>query len=192
MELRNGINIHFEIEIKLMTGQSVVLMGVSGCGKSSVGAAIAREFGAKFIDGDDLHPRANIQKMAAGSPLNDDDRAPWLERLNDVAYSLSHKNEVGIIVCSALKRRYRDRLRQDNPNMIFLYMKGSFDIIAERLKARAGHFMPTALLKSQFEALEEPGADELDVVSIAIDGSFDEVVSRGVETLRKTGIKSRK
>ncbi|WP_411704920.1 gluconokinase [Edaphovirga cremea] len=175
-----------------MTGQSVVLMGVSGCGKSSVGAAIAREFGAKFIDGDDLHPRANIQKMAAGSPLNDDDRAPWLERLNDVAYSLSHKNEVGIIVCSALKRRYRDRLRQDNPNMIFLYMKGSFDIIAERLKARAGHFMPTALLKSQFEALEEPGADELDVVGIAIDGSFDEVVSRGVETLRKTGIKSRK
>ncbi|WP_159567425.1 gluconokinase [Budvicia diplopodorum] len=175
-----------------MAGQSVVLMGVSGCGKSSVGAAVARELGAKFIDGDDLHPRANIQKMASGHPLNDDDRAPWLERLNDAAYSLSHKNEVGIIVCSALKRRYRERLRQDNPDMIFLYMKGSFDIILARLKARAGHYMPTDLLQSQFDALEEPSADEPDVVSINIDGSFDEVVSRGVEALLKAGIQSRK
>lgn len=175
-----------------MAGQSVVLMGVSGCGKSSVGAAIARELGAKFIDGDDLHPRANIQKMAGGHPLNDDDRAPWLERLNDAAYSLSHKNEVGIIVCSSLKRRYRDRLRQDNPDMVFLYMKGTFDVIMARLKARAGHYMPTELLQSQFDALEEPGADEPDVMSIDINGSFDEVVSRGVDTLLKAGIRSRK
>lgn len=175
-----------------MAGQSVVLMGVSGCGKSSVGAAIARELGAKFIDGDDLHPRANIQKMAGGHPLNDDDRAPWLERLNDAAYSLSHKNEVGIIVCSSLKRRYRDRLRQDNPDMIFLYMKGTFDVIMARLKSRAGHYMPTELLQSQFDALEEPGADEPDVMSIDINGGFDEVVSRGVDTLLKAGIRSRK
>lgn len=175
-----------------MAGQSVVLMGVSGCGKSSVGAAIARELGAKFIDGDDLHPRANIQKMAGGHPLNDDDRAPWLERLNDAAYSLSHKNEVGIIVCSSLKRRYRDRLRQDNPEMVFLYMKGTFDVIMARLKARAGHYMPTELLQSQFDALEEPGTDEPDVMSIDINGSFDEVVSRGVDTLLKAGIRSRK
>lgn len=175
-----------------MAGQSVVLMGVSGCGKSSVGAAIARELGAKFIDGDDLHPRANIQKMASGHPLNDDDRGPWLERLNDAGYSLSHKNEVGIIVCSALKRRYRERLRQDNPDMIFLYMKGSFEVIMARLKARAGHYMPTELLQSQFDALEEPGSSEPDVVCIDINGNFDEVVSRGVETLLKAGIKSRK
>lgn len=175
-----------------MAGQSVVLMGVSGCGKSSVGAAVAKELGAKFIDGDDLHPRANIQKMASGNPLNDDDRGPWLERLNDAAYSLSHKNEIGIIVCSALKRRYRDRLRHDNPDMIFLYMKGSFEVIMARLKARAGHYMPTELLQSQFDVLEEPGADEPDVVSIDIDGSFDKVVFRGVETLLKEGIKSRK
>ncbi|MFT8209571.1 MAG: gluconokinase [Symbiopectobacterium sp.] len=167
-----------------MAGQSIIIMGVSGCGKSSVGAANA--LGAKFIDGDDLHPRANIQKMASGHPLDDTDRAPWLERLNDAAYSLRHKNEVGLIVCSSLKRRYRDRLRQDNPEMLFLYMKGSFEVILERLKARAGHFMPTDLLKSQFDALEEPGEDETDVVSIDID--FDEVVARGLTALRNVGV----
>ncbi|MDR0807301.1 MAG: gluconokinase [Enterobacteriaceae bacterium] len=174
-----------------MTGQSIVVMGVSGCGKSSVGAAVARELGAKFIDGDDLHPRANIQKMASGHPLNDDDRAPWLERLSDVAYSLRHKNEVGLIVCSALKRRYRDRLRQDNPDMLFLYMKGSFDVILERLKARAGHFMPTDLLTSQFEALEEPTAEEPDVIAIDINSTFEQVVERGVEALCHAGVRAR-
>lgn len=175
-----------------MAGQSIIIMGVSGCGKSSVGAAIAHALGAKFIDGDDLHPRANIQKMASGHPLDDNDRAPWLERLSDAAYSLRHKNEVGLIVCSALKRRYRDRLREDNPEMLFLYMKGSFDVIMERLKARAGHFMPTDLLKSQFEALEEPAADETDVVPIDISGSFDEVVAQGVSALRNAGVISRR
>ncbi|PWC12015.1 gluconate kinase [Brenneria roseae subsp. americana] len=175
-----------------MAGQSIIIMGVSGCGKSSVGAAIANALGAKFIDGDDLHPRANIQKMASGHPLDDNDRAPWLERLNDAAYSLRHKNEIGLIVCSALKRRYRDRLREDNPDMIFLYMKGSFEVILERLKARAGHFMPTDLLKSQFEALEEPAADETDVIAIDIDGSFDQVVDRGIKALRNAGVASRR
>ncbi|MCL2892329.1 gluconokinase [Brenneria tiliae] len=167
-----------------MPGQSIILMGVSGSGKSSVGAALARAIKAKFIDGDDLHPRANIQKMAGGTPLNDEDRAPWLERLNDAAYSLFHKNETGIIVCSALKKRYRDRLRRDNEGMIFLYLKGSFDIILARHRARAGHFMPTELLKSQFDALEEPGGDEPDVLTIDIDGSMEEVVNRCVEALR--------
>lgn len=175
-----------------MAGQSIIIMGVSGCGKSSVGAAIANALGAKFIDGDDLHPRANIQKMASGQPLDDNDRAPWLERLNDAAYSLRHKNEVGLIVCSSLKRRYRDRLRQDNPEMLFLYMKGSFDVILERLKARAGHFMPTDLLKSQFDALEEPDANETDVVSIDIDGDFNEVVARGLAALSNAGVVSRR
>ncbi|MCW2475183.1 MULTISPECIES: gluconokinase [unclassified Symbiopectobacterium] len=175
-----------------MAGQSIIIMGVSGCGKSSSGAAIANALGAKFIDGDDLHPRANIQKMASGQPLDDNDRAPWLERLNDAAYSLRHKNEVGLIVCSSLKRRYRDSLRQGNPDMLFLYMKGSFDVILQRLKARAGHFMPTDLLKSQFDALEEPATDETDVVSIDIDGSFDEVVARGLAALRNAGVVSRR
>lgn len=167
-----------------MAGQSIILMGVSGSGKSTVGAALAREINAKFIDGDDLHPRANIQKMASGTPLNDDDRAPWLLRLNDAAYSLRHKNETGIIVCSALKRRYRDALRKDNEGMVFIYMKGSFDVIADRLKARAGHFMPTDLLRSQFDALEEPGEDEPDVLRVNIDHKFDGVVDRCVAALK--------
>ena len=144
----------------------IILMGVSGCGKTSVGSALAQALGAKFIDGDDLHPRANIQKMAGGSPLNDDDRAPWLARLNDAAYSLAHKNETGIIVCSALKRRYRDRLRDGNANLRFLFLDGEFELILARMQARAGHFMPVGLLQSQFEALERPADDESDVLRI--------------------------
>lgn len=166
-----------------MAGRSIIVMGVSGSGKTTVGEAVARRIHAKFIDGDDLHPRANIQKMGSGHPLNDEDRMPWLERLSDAAYSLHHKNETGIIVCSALKQRYRDRLRDGNPEMVFLYLKGSFEVIMERLKARSGHFMPTDLLKSQFEALEEPGAEELDVICVDIDTDIDEVVQRCVLAL---------
>ncbi|HHL2559706.1 TPA: gluconokinase [Yersinia enterocolitica] len=168
-----------------MAGRSIIVMGVSGSGKTTVGEAVARRIHAKFIDGDDLHPRANIQKMGSGHPLNDEDRMPWLERLSDAAYSLHHKNETGIIVCSALKRRYRDRLREGNPEMVFLYLKGSFDVIMERLKARSGHFMPTDLLKSQFEALEEPGSEEPDVICVDIDADIDEVVQRCVLALEK-------
>ncbi|AJJ12334.1 carbohydrate kinase, thermoresistant glucokinase family protein [Yersinia rohdei] len=166
-----------------MAGRSIIVMGVSGSGKTTVGEAVARRIHAKFIDGDDLHPRANIQKMGSGHPLNDEDRLPWLERLSDAAYSLNHKNETGIIVCSALKRRYRDRLREGNPEMVFLYLQGSFDVIMERLKARSGHFMPTDLLKSQFEALEEPGPEEPDVICVDIDADIDEVVQRCVAGL---------
>ncbi|HDL6940715.1 TPA: gluconokinase [Yersinia enterocolitica] len=168
-----------------MAGRSIIVMGVSGSGKTTVGEAVARRIHAKFIDGDDLHPRSNIQKMGSGHPLNDEDRMPWLERLSDAAYSLHHKNESGIIVCSALKRRYRDRLREGNPEMAFLYLKGSFDVIMERLKARSGHFMPTDLLKSQFEALEEPGSEEPDVICVDIDADIDEVVQRCVLALEK-------
>ncbi|CRE98645.1 TPA: gluconokinase [Yersinia enterocolitica] len=168
-----------------MAGRSIIVMGVSGSGKTTVGEAVARRIHAKFIDGDDLHPRANIQKMGSGHPLNDEDRMPWLERLSDAAYSLHHKNESGIIVCSALKRRYRDRLREGNPEMVFLYLKGSFDVIMARLKARSGHFMPTDLLKSQFEALEEPGSEEPDVICVDIDADIDEVVQRCVLALEK-------
>ncbi|PVZ84593.1 gluconate kinase [Serratia sp. S1B] len=167
-----------------MAGKSIILMGVSGSGKSTIGAAVAQEIKAKFIDGDDLHPRANIQKMANGQPLNDDDRAPWLQRLNDVAYSLNHKSETGIIVCSALKRRYRDQLRKDNDNMVFIYLKGSFEVIQARLQARSGHFMPSNLLKSQFDTLEEPSADEPDVICVDIDADIEGVVKRCVSALQ--------
>ena len=171
-----------------MAGQSIILMGVSGSGKTTVGAAVAQAIHAKFIDGDDLHPRANIQKMASGQPLNDDDRAPWLERLSDAAYSLKHKNETGLIVCSALKRRYRDALRKGNEGMIFLYLKGSEEVILQRLKARAGHFFSPDMLKSQFAALEEPGEDEPDVVRVNIDHQLGGVVKRCVTALENAHV----
>lgn len=167
------------------TGRSYVLMGVSSTGKSSVGAATARQLDAKFIDGDDLHPRANITKMADGQPLNDDDRAPWLVRINDVAFSLVQKNETGLIVCSALRKQYRDRIRQDNENLIFIHLQGSYELVKERMKARKGHFMPESLLKSQFETLEVPGEDEPDVVPVSIEGSIDEVVARCVAVINE-------
>lgn len=174
----------------LLSGQSIVIMGVSGSGKSTVGAMLAKQIQAKFIDGDDLHPRANLQKMASGHPLDDEDRAPWLERLNDVAYSLKSKGETGVIICSALKRRYRDRLRSGNEKILFLYLQGSFEHIQSRLQARSGHFMPSQLLVSQFDALEEPSNEEQDVIGIDINGDIDTVVQRCATALAQFAMKS--
>lgn len=167
-----------------MAGKSIIVMGVSGSGKSSVGARVAQVIGAKFIDGDDLHPRANIQKMAGGAPLNDEDRAPWLERIRDAAYSLEQKNEVGVIVCSALKRHYRDQIREGNESVRFLFLDGDYALILARMKARHGHFMRETMLQSQFDALERPEG-ELGVCCIDIDGSFDQVVDRAVTALEQ-------
>ncbi|MBV7388676.1 gluconokinase [Pasteurellaceae bacterium TAE3-ERU1] len=160
-----------------MQGLAIILMGVSGTGKSSLGQAAARDWQLKFIDGDDLHPKANIVKMASGTPLDDADRAPWLERINDAAFSLVAKGEVGIIVCSALKRAYRERIRAGNTALRFVYLEGSFDEIAQRLSARQGHFMGQAMLQSQFDALEPP-TGEADVLTVAITGDFATVLTR--------------
>ncbi|QLB17382.1 gluconate kinase [Mannheimia varigena] len=161
-------------------GKAFILMGVSSTGKTSVGTAVAQKLGMKLIDGDDLHPRANILKMASGTPLNDDDRRPWLERINDAAFSLEQKSEKGIIVCSALKKKYRDQIREGNADVKFLFLNGSFELVLERMKQRKGHFMKPEMLQSQFNTLEIPQADESDVIFIDIDGSFEEVVERCV------------
>ncbi|MFA9488069.1 MULTISPECIES: gluconokinase [unclassified Mannheimia] len=161
-------------------GKAFILMGVSSTGKTSVGTAIAQKLGMKLIDGDDLHPRANIVKMAGGTPLNDDDRRPWLERINDAAFSLEQKSEKGIIVCSALKKKYRDQIREGNADVKFLFLNGSFELVLERMQQRKGHFMKPEMLQSQFNTLEIPQADEPDVIFIDIDGSFEEVVERCV------------
>ncbi|MGI9283082.1 MAG: gluconokinase [Endozoicomonas sp.] len=160
-----------------MAGKVFVVMGVCGSGKSTVGEALSHQMGAKFIDGDDLHPRYNIEKMAGGSPLNDEDRQPWLERIRDVAYSVEAKNEVAVVVCSALKLKYRDTIREGNNEVYFLHMDGSYDLILERMKARKGHFMRETMLQSQFSTLEAPEQNETGVVRIDIAGSFDQVVS---------------
>ncbi|MHC0519454.1 gluconokinase [Vibrio harveyi] len=159
-----------------MAGSSVVVMGVCASGKTTIGEHLAKKLGRKFIDGDDLHPRANIQKMASGQPLNDDDRKPWLERIRDAAYSLESKNEHGIIVCSALKKIYRDQIREGNENVTFLFLDGSKELILERMRARQGHFMKENMVNSQFEALERP-EDEPRTIFVSIDATIEDVVS---------------
>ncbi len=135
----------------------VVLMGVSGCGKSSVGAALSARLSVPYVDGDDLHPAENVAKMARGEPLTDADRWPWLDR---VAGVLADRAPV-IVGCSALKRGYRDRIRAGAGGPVrFVHLAGSRDLIAGRMAQRTGHYMPLSLLDSQFAALEPPGADE--------------------------------
>lgn len=150
-----------------------VIMGVSGCGKSSIGAALATAVSAQFIDGDDLHPDANRKKMAAGHPLTDDDRAPWLVR---VGQSLRNNTPPVIIGCSALKRRYRDIIRAEAGGPVqFLFLTGSQELLAARMAARTGHFMPPSLLQSQLAALEPPMPDE-DAITVDIDQSPAKIV----------------
>lgn len=168
-----------------MTGNSIIVMGVSGCGKSTIGALIAQRLGAKFIDGDDLHPRANIEKMRRGEPLNDHDRAPWLERIRDAAFSLENKSEQGIIVCSALKKAYRDQIRDGNQNVTFLFLDGDKALIIERMRARKGHFMKTDMLESQFATLQRPSAEETDVFTISIASDIDRVVEQAITALKQ-------
>lgn len=165
-----------------MAGSSVVVMGVCASGKTTIGEHLSKKLGRKFIDGDDLHPRANIQKMASGQPLNDDDRKPWLERIRDAAYSLESKNEHGIIVCSALKKIYRDQIREGNENVTFLFLDGSKELILERMRARQGHFMKENMVNSQFEALERP-EDEPRTIFVSIDATIEDVVSNAAELI---------
>jgi gluconokinase len=136
----------------------LVLMGVSGCGKSTVAGLLADRLGWPLEEGDALHPPANVAKMAAGHPLTDDDRWPWLALVARWIRDRVAAGEPGIVTCSALRRAYRDRLR--DPHVVFVYLHGSRRLIAERLAARHGHFMPPALLDSQFATLEPPGPDE--------------------------------
>ncbi|HGY9578547.1 gluconokinase [Vibrio harveyi] len=165
-----------------MAGSSVVVMGVCASGKTTIGEHLAKKLGRKFIDGDDLHPRTNIQKMASGQPLNDDDRKPWLERIRDAAYSLESKNEHGIIVCSALKKIYRDQIREGNENVTFLFLDGSKELILERMRVRQGHFMKENMVNSQFEALERP-EDEPRTIFVSIDATIEDVVSNAAELI---------
>jgi gluconokinase len=136
----------------------LVLMGVSGSGKSTVAALLAGRLGWDFEEGDDLHPPANVAKMHAGHPLDDEDRKPWLAKVAEWITEHTEAGRPGIITCSALKRSYRDVLRGEH--VVFVYMAGTQEEIGDRLAARHGHFMPSTLLDSQFATLEPPGPDE--------------------------------
>jgi gluconokinase len=135
-------------------------MGVSGCGKSTVAAILAGRLGWPFEEGDALHPEANIEKMAAGHPLTDADRWPWLAKVADWIDERVDAGENGLITCSALKRSYRDVINRRGSGLMFIFLSGSKETIAARLAARHGHYMRASLLDSQFADLEEPAADE--------------------------------
>ena len=133
----------------------IYIMGVSGCGKSTIGIKIASALAIPFFDGDDYHPKENVDKMQSGIPLNDQDRQGWLETLNKLA--IEHLGKGAVIACSALKEKYRTLLQKGIENESeFLFLQGSFDEIQERLNLRKGHYMPASLLQSQFDALETP------------------------------------
>ena len=149
-------------------------MGVAGAGKSSVGAALARALGVAYAEGDDWHPPENRARMAAGIPLTDEDRAPWLAALAGRIAESRREGTGLVLACSALKRRYRDVLRQSGA-IRFIYLRGTRPLIAERLEGRSGHFMPATLLDSQLSALEEPAPDE-DAWSYDVTAPVDEIV----------------
>lgn len=155
---------------------SFVFMGVSGSGKSAVAKAVSQKLNTPFLDGDFLHPRTNIEKMSSGQPLNDNDRTPWLEALNSAIFAMQRTHVVSILVCSALKQKYRDMLRKDNTALYFIYLKGDLELISERMKNRKGHFFKPEMLKSQFDALEEPVNNHNDICYIDINKPLNEVV----------------
>lgn len=156
----------------------VVVMGVTGSGKSTVGMALAERLGVSFADADDFHSPANVAKMRAGTPLNDDDRRPWLLAIG--AWLREHEGTGAVVTCSALKRRYRDTLREAAPAITFLHLHGDKDTVRQRVGARPGHFMPTSLVDSQFADLEPLGDDERGTV-VDLSLPVDVIVARFLE-----------
>jgi carbohydrate kinase (thermoresistant glucokinase family) len=154
-------------------GYIYYVMGVSGTGKSTIGKMLSEKLNLPFFDGDDYHPQANIEKMANGHPLNDEDRFDWLLKLNSIAHENREKG--AIIVCSALKKSYRAILTKELSNFYFIHLEGSFDLILNRINARDGHFMPASLLKSQFDTLEKPTNNE-HLISISITNTPEEII----------------
>ncbi|MDO4919834.1 gluconokinase [Kocuria sp.] len=132
----------------------VVVMGVSGSGKTTIGTLVAHELGVEFLDGDSLHPIENVEKMAAGTPLEDEDRWPWLETVGRRLHEHGERGEGLVIACSALKRVYRERIRSQAPSALFLHLDGTLEVLTRRIEGRSGHFMPASLLASQIATLE--------------------------------------
>jgi gluconokinase len=159
-----------------------LLMGVSGCGKTAVGRRLAETLGGIFVDSDDLHPPENKAKMSAKIPLTDADRIPWLQRIRREVIDPAPRGALTVLACSALKRAYRALLMEGVPDVRLIYLRGSFDLIAARLAARRGHFMPPDLLRSQFATLEEPSTGEAHIVDI--DGTVAEVAARCADALQ--------
>jgi carbohydrate kinase (thermoresistant glucokinase family) len=160
----------------------VVMMGVCGCGKTSVGQRIAARMGCRFIEGDDLHSVENQEKMASGTPLTDDDRWPWLDSIAAEMRALDQAGESAVIACSALRQAYRDRLRRSGADVRFVHLTGDVDVIRERMGMRRGHYMPLSLLDSQLATLEPARADEI-LHEIDVNGSVDRIAEVAIAAL---------
>ncbi|MFF1422196.1 gluconokinase [Streptomyces sp. NPDC058280] len=166
----------------MSTPHVVVVMGVAGTGKTTVGPLLAAALGVPYAEGDDFHPPENIAKMSAGTPLGDADRWPWLDAIG--AWAHGRAGLGGVVSSSALKRAYRDRLRAAAPDAVFLHLTGDRPLIEQRMAERKGHFMPTALLDSQYAALENLADDEAGV-AVDVSGTPEEITDRAVAALRR-------
>ena len=159
-------------------------MGVSGCGKSTVAARLAQQLGWDLAEADTFHSEANVEKMRSGTPLTDEDRWPWLDAIAAWIDLQRRRGRPCIVACSALKRRYRERLAGGHADVRFVYLAGRYDLVAGRLAGRSGHYMPLSLLQSQFDALEPPGPDE-DPIVVSIALPVDEIVHEVMLELRR-------
>ncbi|ARO22608.1 gluconokinase [Rhizobium sp. S9] len=167
---------------------AIIVMGVSGCGKSSVGEKLAEALHLAFVEGDALHPAANVEKMSKGIPLTDEDRMPWLDLIGKRMQASLEKGEGMIVSCSALKRTYRDRLRAAaGGNLFFVYLEGSKALLTKRMGERKGHFMPISLLESQLATLEVP-TGEPGVVTVDIDDTIDGIAATALSGLSTLGV----
>jgi len=160
----------------------IVVMGVSATGKTSVGELLAEELGCEFVEGDSLHPRRNIEKMESGTPLTDEDRWPWLQAIADLVEIRDHEGTSTVVTCSALRRKYRDVLRGAAPTF-FVHLDAPFEVLEARMQERTKHFMPTSLLRSQFDTLEPLDDDESGAV-VDVSPPIDVVVEEAVNAVR--------
>jgi len=165
------------------TAPLVVVMGVAGCGKSTVGRLLARELKAEFLEGDDLHPPRNVERMAAGIALTDNDRRDWLLALAEQLADARAARHALVVSCSALKRSYRELLRANAHRLRFVYLHGSAALLEQRLQQRSGHYMPASLLQSQLDTLEPPGADEAIEADIAM--TPDQIVEKVLKEVKE-------
>jgi gluconokinase len=160
----------------------LVVMGVVGAGKTTVGSLLAQKLGWQFADADDFHPAANVEKIRRGIPLDDSDRAPWLAALRNAMLHWNAERQDAVLACSALKRKYREELRVDGVR--FVYLKGDLELIERRLRTRTGHFASDSILKSQFEDLEKPD----DAITVEIDRSPEAIVSEIIAKLKSSPV----
>jgi gluconokinase len=162
----------------------IIVMGVSGCGKSTIAKALSDHLQVEYLEGDDYHPNENIAKMSLGKPLTDEDRVPWLNQLSNLIKRKQALNQPFVMTCSALKRSYREQLAANSNEIVFVYLKGTEPAINMRLQKRQNHFMSTTLISSQFAALQEPQADEV-VITLSIGKSVAEILEEALTEITK-------